>query len=330
MPAQHGLAGLRARLVVARRSPRRSAAGRPVVALESTLISHGLPFPQNVEVARASEAAVRESGAVPATVAIRDGRILVGLDEATLAALATAAGRPQGGPPDARRRADRRRLGRHHRVGHDARRPRRRDPGLRHGRDRRRPPPAPSSPPPARTTASRRPASTSRSTSRSWPAPRSSSSAPGRRRSSTSRRRSRCSRRAASRSCHRHRRAARLLLARLGDPGAPVRAGRRGGGGLAAAAPRAAWERACWSASPSRPPTSCPARRRSAAIARATAEAEAAGHPWPGAHAVGPSAGRGPDRRQVRSGPTPRSSSTTPGSPAASPPLSGPAPAGGR
>ena len=66
------------------------AAGRPVVALESTLISHGLPYPQNVEVARASEAAVRESGAVPATVAIRDGRILVGLDDAALEALATA------------------------------------------------------------------------------------------------------------------------------------------------------------------------------------------------------------------------------------------------
>ncbi len=63
---------------------------RPVVALESTLISHGLPYPANLEVARASEAAVRESGAVPATVAIRDGRLLVGLDEAALEALATA------------------------------------------------------------------------------------------------------------------------------------------------------------------------------------------------------------------------------------------------
>ncbi len=66
------------------------AAGRPVVALESTLISHGLPYPQSVEVARASEAAVRESGAVPATVAIRDGRLLVGLDDDALVALATA------------------------------------------------------------------------------------------------------------------------------------------------------------------------------------------------------------------------------------------------
>ena len=66
------------------------AAGRPAVALESTLICHGLPFPQNLEVARASEAAVRAAGAVPATVAIHAGRLLVGLDEASLLALATA------------------------------------------------------------------------------------------------------------------------------------------------------------------------------------------------------------------------------------------------
>ncbi len=63
---------------------------RPVVALESTLISHGLPYPQNLEVARESEAAVREAGAVPATVAVHDGRLLVGLDDAALEALATA------------------------------------------------------------------------------------------------------------------------------------------------------------------------------------------------------------------------------------------------
>jgi pseudouridine-5'-phosphate glycosidase len=65
--------------------------GRPVVALESTLISHGLPYPQNLAVAIASEAAVRETdGAVPATVAVRDGRFLVGLDATSLEALATA------------------------------------------------------------------------------------------------------------------------------------------------------------------------------------------------------------------------------------------------
>jgi pseudouridine-5'-phosphate glycosidase len=66
------------------------AEGRPIVALESTLISHGLPYPQNLDVANASEAAVRASGAVPATVAINGGRLLVGLDDAALTALATA------------------------------------------------------------------------------------------------------------------------------------------------------------------------------------------------------------------------------------------------
>jgi pseudouridylate synthase len=81
---------LAARLVVAPELADAVAAGRPVVALESTLISHGLPYPQNLEVARASEAAVRESGAVPATVAIHDGRLLVGLDEEELVTLATA------------------------------------------------------------------------------------------------------------------------------------------------------------------------------------------------------------------------------------------------
>jgi len=73
------------RLVVASEVATALAEGRPVVALESTLISHGLPFPQNLEVASASEAAVRETaGAVPATVAVRDGRLLVGLDDAAL------------------------------------------------------------------------------------------------------------------------------------------------------------------------------------------------------------------------------------------------------
>ena len=64
--------------------------GRAVVALESTLISHGLPYPANVEVARRSEAAVREAGAVPATIAIRDGRVLVGLTDRDLDTLAAA------------------------------------------------------------------------------------------------------------------------------------------------------------------------------------------------------------------------------------------------
>jgi pseudouridine-5'-phosphate glycosidase len=53
--------------------------GHPVVALESTIITHGMPFPQNVETACALEATVRSAGAVPATIAIIDGRIKVGL-----------------------------------------------------------------------------------------------------------------------------------------------------------------------------------------------------------------------------------------------------------
>ena len=55
------------------------AAGRPVVALESTVIAHGLPRPANVEVALAMEEAVRAAGATPATVALLDGRIVIGL-----------------------------------------------------------------------------------------------------------------------------------------------------------------------------------------------------------------------------------------------------------
>ena len=63
---------------------------RPVVALESTLITHGLPFPVNQEVARGMEAAVREAGAVPATIAVLQGRIAVGLTPDELAYLARA------------------------------------------------------------------------------------------------------------------------------------------------------------------------------------------------------------------------------------------------
>jgi pseudouridine-5'-phosphate glycosidase len=53
--------------------------GRPVVALESTIISHGMPYPKNVETALAVEQIVRDNGAVPATIAILDGRIKIGL-----------------------------------------------------------------------------------------------------------------------------------------------------------------------------------------------------------------------------------------------------------
>jgi pseudouridine-5'-phosphate glycosidase len=68
------------------------AARRPLVALESTIITHGMPSPQNLETARAVEQEVRDAGAVPATIAVADGRIRVGLEPDRLAALATATG----------------------------------------------------------------------------------------------------------------------------------------------------------------------------------------------------------------------------------------------
>ena len=64
------------------------AAGRPVVALESTLVAHGLPRPDNLRVAREIEAAVRARGAVPATIAVVAGTVRVGLDDEALAAVA--------------------------------------------------------------------------------------------------------------------------------------------------------------------------------------------------------------------------------------------------
>jgi pseudouridine-5'-phosphate glycosidase len=66
--------------------------GRAVVALESTVISHGLPRPQNLETAHRLEQIVREGGAVPATVAVISGRLRVGLDETQLARLAEGDG----------------------------------------------------------------------------------------------------------------------------------------------------------------------------------------------------------------------------------------------
>jgi pseudouridine-5'-phosphate glycosidase len=61
---------------------------RPVVALESTVISHGLPYPENLETAAAMEAAVRQNGAVPATVGLLEGRIVVGANSSQLERLA--------------------------------------------------------------------------------------------------------------------------------------------------------------------------------------------------------------------------------------------------
>lgn len=66
------------------------AKNKPVVALESTIISHGMPYPQNLETALAVEADVREAGAVPATIAILEGQLRVGLSPSELSALAQA------------------------------------------------------------------------------------------------------------------------------------------------------------------------------------------------------------------------------------------------
>ena len=66
------------------------ANGAAIVALESTIITHGMPFPQNVETARRVEAEIRRQGAVPATIAIMDRRIHIGLTEAQLDALGQA------------------------------------------------------------------------------------------------------------------------------------------------------------------------------------------------------------------------------------------------
>jgi pseudouridine-5'-phosphate glycosidase len=64
--------------------------GAPVVALETTIVTHGMPHPQNVATARRVEAIVREAGATPATIAVIEGRIRIGIDDAVLEALAGA------------------------------------------------------------------------------------------------------------------------------------------------------------------------------------------------------------------------------------------------
>ena len=80
-----------------------TAEGRAVVALESTVIAQGLPWPQNLETARAAEAAVRAAGAVPATIAVVDGIIRIGLtDQQLLEISGVAATEGRGNDPEAR------------------------------------------------------------------------------------------------------------------------------------------------------------------------------------------------------------------------------------
>src|SRR5229473_8186641 len=64
---------------------------RPVVALESTVIAHGLPQPQNLETAQRLEQIIRDEGAIPATIAVLGGKLCVGLDSRQLERLATSA-----------------------------------------------------------------------------------------------------------------------------------------------------------------------------------------------------------------------------------------------
>src|SRR5438045_6607975 len=71
------------------------AARRAVVALETTLVTHGLPYPEGVEVAMGLEATIVAEGAVPATIGVLDGALRVGLDRAALERLATAKDTPK-------------------------------------------------------------------------------------------------------------------------------------------------------------------------------------------------------------------------------------------
>jgi pseudouridine-5'-phosphate glycosidase len=80
------------RIVVSPEVARAIERRRPVVALESTIVTHGMPWPRNAELAREAEAAVRAEGAVPATIALIDGRPHVGIPEEAITALARAPG----------------------------------------------------------------------------------------------------------------------------------------------------------------------------------------------------------------------------------------------
>ena len=78
-----------ARLNISEEVQEALSSGRPVVALESTIVAHGMPYPQNLETAKHLESIIREGGAVPATIAVMNGRIQVGCDEDMLYRLAT-------------------------------------------------------------------------------------------------------------------------------------------------------------------------------------------------------------------------------------------------
>jgi len=79
-------------LVFSQDVQRAKEVGRPLVALESTIITHGMPYPQNVEVARQVEQDVHDAGAVPATIAVLEGQLHIGLTDAQLEQLGQAKG----------------------------------------------------------------------------------------------------------------------------------------------------------------------------------------------------------------------------------------------
>ena len=87
-PVQSSVAGVSDLITMSDAVRGALATGAPMVALESTIITHGMPYPQNVETARAVEADIRAADALPATIAVMDGRICVGLEDAALEELA--------------------------------------------------------------------------------------------------------------------------------------------------------------------------------------------------------------------------------------------------
>ena len=80
------------RLQVAPEVAEALANGRPVVALESTIVAHGMPYPENLETAHMLEQTIRDGGAIPATIAVINGKLQIGCDEVMLRALATEEG----------------------------------------------------------------------------------------------------------------------------------------------------------------------------------------------------------------------------------------------
>ena len=117
---------MKSELIVSEEVAAAIAARRPVVALETTIVSHGMPWPQNIETALAVEAIVREGGAVPAAIAVIDGAIRVGLDRAMLERLAKEKGVLKLSRADLAYARGVGQARRHHRRRHHDRRPPRR------------------------------------------------------------------------------------------------------------------------------------------------------------------------------------------------------------